>query len=137
MKCVLFRHDDALCGLYLSKGDYNKGLLDCERAMDIEPNSVLAHDTRARLFLLKGEYDKAIGEYGEAIKHETNDPNLLLGRSYAYRVTGAYDKALADLSARSVPHSDKRKWRRPPLAATPKSPCSGARPSTSRPHQSR
>ena len=27
--------------------------------------------------------------------------------------------ALADLSARSAPHPDKRKWRRPPLAATP------------------
>ena len=73
--------------LYFAR-KYDGAIQQCEKALEVEANSVAAHDCRGSAYLAKRDYQKAIAEYRLATAGAGNDPVRLVGLSRAYALSG-------------------------------------------------
>ncbi len=64
--------------------------------LDLDPQSVEAHNNRGNAYSDKGEYDKAIQDYAEAIKLNPQYAEAYYNRGNVYCNKGEYDKAIQD-----------------------------------------
>jgi tetratricopeptide (TPR) repeat protein len=86
----------ALCeNKYLYEYDFDGAERECKRAVELDPNSSLAHEIYSRYLMSRGRFDEAISEIKTAIDLEPtslfNQRNLGLALYYARR----YEEAVA------------------------------------------
>ena len=74
-------------GFYFAR-QYDSAIKECDKALELDDNSVAAHDCRGSAYLAKGEYQKAIAEYRLATAGSQNDPVRLVGLARAYALSG-------------------------------------------------
>lgn len=82
---------------YSQAGDYQNALLEYTKAIDVNPNDMLAYFSRGAVSHLLEQYENAISDYSKAIEI---DPTFMMpyhNRSNAYKTLGMYDKADADI----------------------------------------
>lgn len=84
------------CGLWYTKGSYDRALEDCNEALRMEPRSTIGHDRRGRIWYRKGNHDRAIADFDEAIELDSNNAYAYLHRSLAWEAKGNHDRAKAD-----------------------------------------
>jgi tetratricopeptide (TPR) repeat protein len=86
--------------LWQDTNELDRGLLDLDEAIRLEPRSAEFHVYRAVFWDRKRKkYDKAIADYTEAIRLDSKDALAYNGRGYAFSEKKEYDKAIADYTA--------------------------------------
>ncbi len=84
--------------VWLMKGEYDKAIADCSKAIGIDPNCDWAFANRGLAWLMKGDYEKAIADLTKTIEINPNHDWALASRGAAWLMKGDYDKAIADCS---------------------------------------
>ena len=79
-----------------SKGEYDQGILDYTKAIEIDPTFAKACINRGNIYADKGEYDRAILDYTKAIEIDPNYAKAYTNRGIAFNAKGEHDRAIAD-----------------------------------------
>jgi tetratricopeptide (TPR) repeat protein len=92
---TLFRR----CMDYITSGDYDRALSDCDEAIRLDPSRAkLDYSARARAFARKGEIDRAISDFTPAIDGDPSGAHRWFDRGEAYFKKGDYRAAIADFN---------------------------------------
>lgn len=81
---------------YSMVGDYNKALVDIEKAMKIDPNNLELLENRANIYMIQGKIDRALEDYNAIIEKE-NTPENLYNRALAYFLQYDLEKGCVDI----------------------------------------
>ena len=76
------------------KGEYDKAIADCDRAIELDPKDAMAYYGRGQAYDIKGEYDKAIADYNQAVKNRPKVAAFYVDRGDLYREIGDYNLAI-------------------------------------------
>ena len=80
---------------YYEKGNFNRALVDYDRAIALNPKDADAYYNRAGVHLYKSNYDRAIADYGEAIGLDPK-ADAYTSRGLIYEKQGNKRAAAAD-----------------------------------------
>jgi tetratricopeptide (TPR) repeat protein len=58
---------------YGNKGEYDKAIEDCDKAIQIDSNNALAYANRGGMYLVKGDCDRAVADLEMAVKLEPDN----------------------------------------------------------------
>lgn len=86
-------------GLYYSKGDYDKALLDYDKIISLKSDNAEIYNARGNVHLAKGEYDLALNDFNKAISLDPNSVNSYVNRGNTHYFNKNYDQAIKDFSA--------------------------------------
>jgi tetratricopeptide (TPR) repeat protein len=86
------------CGAYGEKGDHDRAIADCNRAIALDPKHARAYMRRGVVYSAKGNLRRAITDYDEAIRLEPKFALPYYNRGNAYRDKGDLDRAIADFT---------------------------------------
>ena len=70
------------------KGDFKKAVSDYNKAIDVNPDFVVAYLNRGHSHSRMGEFDKAIADYSKAIELNPRYAIAYHNRGFVYRRTG-------------------------------------------------
>ena len=80
------------------KGDFKKAVSDYNKAIDVNPEFVVAYLNRGYSHSRMGESDKAIADYTKAIELNPRYAIAYHNRGFVYRRMGEYDRAILDFT---------------------------------------
>jgi tetratricopeptide (TPR) repeat protein len=83
---------------FSQKGDFKKAVSDYNKAIDVNPEFVVAYLNRGYSYSRMGEFDKAISDYTKAIELNARYAVAYHNRGFVYRRMGEYDRAIVDLT---------------------------------------
>lgn len=97
---------------YYIKQDYPRAIADFSKAIELDPQAILAHGNRANARSVTGETDGAIADYTRAIELDPGYTAAYTGRGLEYEKRGDKELAIADFKkAISVPQKyQDGKW---------------------------
>jgi tetratricopeptide (TPR) repeat protein len=81
---------------YNDKGDYNRAILDFNKAIDMSPNSAIFYYNRAEAFRKKDDFGNAITDYSTYLRMMPEDGDGYFYRGYCYSKIGNNTQALSD-----------------------------------------
>ena len=81
---------------YSDKGDYDRAIIEYNRAIEIDPDDAEAYNARGAAYYNKGDIDRAIADYERAIEIDPDFAIAYCNRGRAYYKNGDYDPAIAD-----------------------------------------
>jgi tetratricopeptide (TPR) repeat protein len=84
--------------VYKSKGEYDRAILEFNKAIEIDPEFAMAYNGRGNAYQDKGEYDQAILDYTKAIEIDPSYANAYNNRGYVYADKGELEKAILDFT---------------------------------------
>jgi len=87
------------CIAYKDKEQYERAMVDCNRALELDPRDDHVFNTRGAIYHLTEKYDQAIEEYSKAIRLAPNFIDPVHNRGMSYAAKGDYDTAIADYNA--------------------------------------
>jgi tetratricopeptide (TPR) repeat protein len=82
---------------YFDKNEFDKALLDYNRALRISPNFLEPYMKRAWIYVIKGQYDKAISDYSQVIRANPNFALAYVNRAVINSYIGENAKAWEDV----------------------------------------
>lgn len=80
------------------KGDFKKAISDYDKAIDVNPEFVVAYLNRGYSHSRMGEFDNAIADYTKAIELNPRYAIAYHNRGFVYRRMGEYDRAILDFT---------------------------------------
>jgi len=80
------------------KGDFRRAVSDYNKAIDVNPEFVVAYLNRGYSYSRMGEFDKAIADYTKAIELNPRYAIAYHNRGFVYRKMGDYDRAILDFT---------------------------------------
>jgi tetratricopeptide (TPR) repeat protein len=83
--------------VYLNAKDYDNAVTTLDKAIDLDPKSVVGFNARGLAREGKGQHDEAIADYDRALALNPKYAAALINRANAYRGKGRDDQAIADL----------------------------------------
>ena len=83
-------------GANLQKRDYDKAILDYNRAIEIDPKDARIRMNRGTAYMRKFDYEKAISDYDQAIQLDPKEARVRINRGTAHIRRLEYDKAISD-----------------------------------------
>jgi tetratricopeptide (TPR) repeat protein len=95
-----------LCLAHNDKGDHDRAIQDCDQAIKLHPDYVVAYLYRAHAYFNKANYDRAIQDYDQAISLDSNDAAAFVQRGAAYHRKGDEVRAITDLNQAITLDSD-------------------------------
>jgi hypothetical protein len=81
------------------KGDWDRAIQDCNRAIELKPDYFDAYNNRAIAYGAKGDVDRMIQDCSKAIALKPDYAQAYNNRILAYYRKGLYDKAWDDVAA--------------------------------------
>jgi tetratricopeptide (TPR) repeat protein len=96
---------DKLAALYnirgsgqVQQGNYDGGLRDYSKAIELDPKNVTILVNRASLHRRhRNDLDRALADYNEAVRVGPKDPSGYTGRALVYAQKGDFKRAVAEL----------------------------------------
>jgi tetratricopeptide (TPR) repeat protein len=79
-------------------GEYNKGLADCDKAINIDEKYGRAYQTRGWCFNGLKKFQSALESINKAIALNYRDAAVYNNRGWAYKDLGRYEEAIADFT---------------------------------------
>jgi tetratricopeptide (TPR) repeat protein len=86
------------CAAYRAKGQHDRAMADCGKAIELDPMRMEALYIRGAEYEGQGELDKAEEDYGRVIAINPNDFNALNRRAWIHAKKKQYDRAIADFT---------------------------------------
>ncbi len=83
--------------VWAERGDYERAIADCGRAIKIDPDLADAYVNRGVYYASAGDYEKAIANYTAAIKLGATDHDVFVNRAIAHASNKNFDRAIADI----------------------------------------
>lgn len=83
-------------GYFFAK-EYDDALKDFNRALEIDPDNIVALDNRAIIFSIRGEKDKALADFNRSLRLVPQNPVNYVNRAQLYYQSGDHSLALRDL----------------------------------------
>jgi tetratricopeptide (TPR) repeat protein len=83
---------------YTQKGDFKKAVSDFNKAIEVNPEFVVAYLNRGFSYSRMGELDEAIADYTKAIALNPRYAIAYHNRGFVYRRMGEYDRAILDFT---------------------------------------
>ena len=83
-------------GVFRSEGEYDRAILEYNKAIEIDPNYASAYMNRGKTYADKGEFDRAILEYNKAIEIDPRYATAYFNRGIAYANKDEYVRAILD-----------------------------------------
>lgn len=80
------------------KGLCDDSLIDCNQAIDLDPNDYFARSVRATVWFEQGEYQKAIDDFNAQGSRNRRDTSALYLRGQSYYALSLYEKAYKDFN---------------------------------------
>lgn len=87
------------CAVYNAKQYYEKAVKDCEKAIELKPESPQPYIGRANAYRYLNKIDYAIEDYKHAIELNGSIAEAYFGRALAYAQKGTLDSAIEDYSS--------------------------------------
>ena len=84
---------------YLFSGQYDKGINECHRYLEMNPESVVAHDFLIHLYVQKGSFEKAAEEARRLADISERKAEATAHVAYVYAASGKTEKAKKALEA--------------------------------------
>jgi tetratricopeptide (TPR) repeat protein len=78
------------------KGDYDRAIADCTRALELNPQYAEAYNNRGTAWFYKGDYDRAIADCTRALELNPQYAEAYNNRGTVRFYKGDYDRAIAD-----------------------------------------
>jgi eukaryotic-like serine/threonine-protein kinase len=72
---------------------YDAAIAEARKVLDMDPNSISAHDLLGSAYLAKGVYEKAVAEYQVIVGNSDRDPLRLVSLARAYSLAGRRPEA--------------------------------------------
>ena len=94
-KAVLYANRGTV---YYKTGDYDRGIADFEKAIELNPNDTEAHLGLGIVWSKKGDHDRAIAHFNKAVDLRPADAMMYIHRGVTYDEKGDFDQAIADFS---------------------------------------
>jgi len=82
--------------VYHSKGEYDRAILEYNKAIENDPGKATAYFNRGNSYAIKGEFDTAILDYTKAIEIDLRFSEAYYNRGMIYANKGEYDRAILD-----------------------------------------
>lgn len=96
------KKDTAICQgrgfTYLAKNQYDLAIADFTKAIELDPNGLIAYYNRGVAYLDMGSYDLAIADFTEVIELDPKDATIYNDRGMIYLLKGQYKQTIADLT---------------------------------------
>jgi tetratricopeptide (TPR) repeat protein len=86
------------CGIYYTKGDYERALADCNQAWRREPQSAIVYNRRGLIWYSKGDNTRAIADYDQAILLDSKYALAYYNRGLAKRANADTAGGDADIA---------------------------------------
>jgi tetratricopeptide (TPR) repeat protein len=83
---------------YFAKNQYDLAIADFTKALELDPNYLVAHYNRGVAYFDLGQYDQAIADFTKAMELGLKGKGSYHIRGLAYAKQGQYDLAIADFS---------------------------------------
>jgi len=77
-----------------SKGEYDRAILEFNKAIEINPQFIMAYNNRGNAYQDKGEFDQAILDYTKAIEIDPKYASAYTNRGNAFGTKGDHDRAI-------------------------------------------
>lgn len=84
------------CGAYVNKGQPDRAIEDCNKAIQLDPSNVQAFINRGRAYVQKRLHGLAIQDFDQAIKFEPSNSSVWTSRCWEHAISGQLDLALKD-----------------------------------------
>lgn len=94
-------HDDTAAGHFnmgiesAKKGDLDEAVKEWEKAVEMDPKFIKAHNFLARSYYTKERFDDALSEYKKIVELEPNNATAQVSIGFVYKMKGMYDDAIA------------------------------------------
>jgi len=82
--------------VYKSRGEYDRAILEYNKAIKIDPGLTNAYNNRGNAYQDKSEYDRAIRDYTKAIEIDPKNAIAYTGRGNVFNAKGEHDRAIED-----------------------------------------
>jgi tetratricopeptide (TPR) repeat protein len=76
------------CGIKTTKGDYDGALADCNKAIEMQPQSDIAFERRGTVWREKGEGARAMADFDKAVQLNPKNPYVLNARGLLRKSRG-------------------------------------------------
>jgi tetratricopeptide (TPR) repeat protein len=86
------------CGIKYTMGNYDGALADCNRAIDMQPQSDIGYERRGHVWRKKGENTHAMADYDKAIQLNPDNAYALLSRGRLRKTMGDDTGGDADIA---------------------------------------
>jgi Tfp pilus assembly protein PilF len=83
---------------YFDKGEYDMAIADFSKAINLDPEFLLAYYNRGVAYFDKGDFDQAINDFSRAMELGLKGKGSYHIRGVAYGKKGQYDMAVADFT---------------------------------------
>jgi tetratricopeptide (TPR) repeat protein len=87
------------CGLWITKGDLDRAIADCDEAIRRDPNIGDAYAKRGIAWSRIGADDRAIADYDRALQLDPKNADVYLNRGNSHAARRDFDRAIADFDA--------------------------------------
>jgi tetratricopeptide (TPR) repeat protein len=84
------------CSAYTQKHDTEQAILDCDKAIELDPQSAEPYESRCWTYIDKGEYDRGITDCDKAILLDPKFARAYRSRCQGFIYKGEYDRATPD-----------------------------------------
>ncbi|MEK7398824.1 MAG: fused MFS/spermidine synthase [Candidatus Poribacteria bacterium] len=85
--------------VYQNQGQTDKAIEQFKKALEIEPDSMLAHSNLAYIYEGQGKIDEAIAEFKELLRIKQDLPQIHVGLGLLYDAQGKLDEAITEMKA--------------------------------------
>lgn len=83
---------------YHKKGQYDKAIVEYNRALELNPQNFEAYVNRGNAYEAKGAHEDAIADYNRAIEINPNYGGAYMNKGVVYARMGQYDQAISNIS---------------------------------------
>ena len=80
------------------KADYERAIADFTKAIELDPEDVLAYNNRGIVYYYKGRFYRTVDDFSTVISLTPDDPFAYYGRGMAYRNLLVFEKSIQDFS---------------------------------------
>jgi tetratricopeptide (TPR) repeat protein len=83
---------------YVNKGQYDQGISDLTKAIEIDPRFARAYDIRSITYMAKSQWDQAMSDCNKALEINPRSASAYHSRGRVYMGKGQYEQAIPDFT---------------------------------------
>ena len=87
---------------YYAKGEFDRAIVDCNKAIELKPNFAEAYNNRGLVYLAEGELELAINDMDKAIESNPDYAEAYYNRGVVWSRLQQWENARLDLTVANI-----------------------------------